>query len=138
MSTEVTRRVVESYLRDGKPSWLAEDVEFFEPAADQPHTGRSEVHEWQARFCNRTFSHVSVDRVALVVDDSHAVYEFLFTGVHRGSLYQEAPTGLQVTIPMAVTYQVRAGEITRARLYYGVGALPNTLGGEAIHEGGRR
>lgn len=77
-----------------------------------------------------------MDRVALVVDDSHAAYEFLFRGVHSGSLYGEAPTGRPVTMPMVVSYQVHGGEITQARLDYDAGGLRGTLCAERIDEAG--
>lgn len=123
MSTLQTRRVVEGYLSEHGGEWLAEAVEFFEPAASEPHRGRSEVAEWLAGFYGGAFGEARAEPVALVVDGERAGYEFVFSGVHRGSLFGETPTGRVVRMPMAAFYQVRAGEIVAARLYYDTGGL---------------
>lgn len=57
-----TLRVVQSYLADGHMNWLAEVIDFIEPATQKPHIERVAVHEWQARFCNTAFSEVRIEK----------------------------------------------------------------------------
>lgn len=128
MSAVQTRQVVEGYLHGHAGEWLAETVEFFEPASAEPHRGRSDVTQWLAGFYGGAFREAEAHPVALVIDDECAGYEFVFSGVHSGSLFGEAPTGRAVKVPMAAFYQVRDGEIVAARLYYDTGCLRAQLG----------
>jgi hypothetical protein len=128
MSALQTRRVIEGYLGQHGSEWLAEAVEFFEPAASEPHRGRSDVAQWLAGFYGGAFDEATAEPVALVVDDERAGYEFVFSGVHRGSLFGETPTGRVLRVPMAVFYQVKDGEIVAGRLYYDTASMRTQLG----------
>jgi predicted ester cyclase len=123
MSAQETLQVVEGYLGGHGTQWLAEDVEFFDPGQPQPHRGRSEVARWLSGFYGGAFSDARAEPVSLVADGQRAGYEFVFTGVHTGSLFGEVPTGRAVRVPMAAFYDVEGGEIVRARLYYDAGCL---------------
>lgn len=127
MSADETRRVVTSYLADHGGEWLAEQVQFFEPGAPQPHTGRQQVSEWLGRFYGGAFSEAEADGRSIVVDDGRAACEFVFSGVHTGSLFDEMPTGRRVSLPMAAVYDVAGGEIVAARIYYDAGRLRDEL-----------
>jgi hypothetical protein len=135
MSAVQTRQVVEGYLRGHGGEWLAETVEFFEPASAEPHRGRNEVAQWLAGFYTGAFSEAEAHPVALVIDGERAGYEFVFCGVHSGSLFGEAPTGRSIRVPMAAFYQVKDGEIAAARLYYDTGFLRAQLGRPDRSEG---
>jgi ketosteroid isomerase-like protein len=130
-----TRQVVEGYLRGHGGEWLAETVEFFEPGSAEPHRGRSEVAQWLAGFYAGAFSEARAEPVALVVDGERAGYEFVFSGLHSGSLFGEAPSGRSVRVPMAAFYEVKDGEIVAGRLYYDTGCLRAQLGGPDRSEG---
>jgi hypothetical protein len=133
VSVEETRRVVEGYLGGHGTEWLAELVEFSDPAEPAPHRGRSQVAEWLGRFYGGAFTEARAEPRSLVVDDDRAAYEFVFSGVHSGSLHGEAPTGRGVSVPMVVVYDVAGGEIVSARLYYDAGRLRQELAGEPAH-----
>ncbi len=132
MSADETRRVVTSYLADHGNEWLAEQVEFVEPGAAEPHRGRQRVSEWLARFYGGAFGEAHAEGRSLVVDDGRAACEFVFSGVHTGSLCGEQPTGRQVSVPMAAVYDVDGGEIVSARIYYDAGRLRDELNSSAL------
>jgi hypothetical protein len=128
MSAAETRRVVESYLGEHGGQWLAEGVEFFEPAQPEPHRGREDVVGWLGRFYGGAFSDAAAESRSLLVDDGRAAYEFVFSGRHTGSLFGEQPTGRTVAVPMVALYDVAGGEIATGRLYYDAGRLRHELG----------
>ncbi len=128
MSAVQTRKVVEGFLGEHGSEWLAEAVEFYEPAAAEPHRGRSDVAQWLAGFYGAAFDGARAEPVALIVDGERAGYQFVFSGVHSGSLFGEAPTGRAVRVPMAVFYEVKDGEIVSASLYYDTAGLSAQLG----------
>lgn len=128
MSAQQTSQVVEGYLGGHGTQWLAEGVEFFDPSQTEPHRGRSEVAGWLSGFYGGAFSDARAEPVSLVVDEQRAGHEFVFSGVHTGSLFGEAPTGRAVRVPMAAFYYVEGGEIVRARLYFDAGGLRDELG----------
>ena len=131
MSVAETRRVVEGYLGAHGSEWLAEGVEFVEPAQPAPHRGREEVVGWLGRFYGSAFSDATAESRSLLVDDGRAAYEFVFSGRHTGSLFGEQPTGRTVSVPMVALYDVAGGEIAAGRLYYDAGRLRHDLGAAA-------
>ena len=138
MSAEETRRVVEGYLGGHGTEWFAERVEFFEPSEPKPVQGRQQVAEWLGRFYSGAFADAKADGRSLVVDDGRAAYEFVFCGIHTGSLFGEDPTGRRVSVPMAAIYDVAGGEIVAARLYYDAGRLRDELSAKPPVMAGRR
>jgi ketosteroid isomerase-like protein len=123
MSIEETRRVMEGYLGSHGGGWFAEDVEFHDMSRPEPLRGRAEVEAWLDGFYHRAFSQARADASRLVVGDGIAAADWVFRGVHSGSLAGERPTGSLVDVPMAALYEVAAGQIVRARLYYDTATL---------------
>lgn len=137
MSTEETRSVVEGYLADHGPEWLSERIVFQDMTKPEPMRGRSEVSAFVRRFYIDVFGGGRVEETRLTAEGHRVVAEWLFRGRHAGSLLGETPTGREVEVPMACVYEVMAGEITAARLYYDQSTLLRQLGAGAALAIGR-
>lgn len=120
---EEARRVVEGYLADHAAEWLSEQVEFRDMTQPEPMQGRTEVTAFLHRFYNEVFSDARADAPRLTAEAGRVVAEWTFRGRHTGSLMGETPTGREVELPMACSYDVQAGEISAARLYYDTATL---------------
>lgn len=119
MSIEATRQVVNGYLSDLGGHWFSHDVRFLDVADPPVRIGRPAAVQAVGRFfAGGLFASPRRDDLALIVADGRAAAEWIFHARHVGSLYGEAPTGRNVTAPMAVLFDVVGGEITRAHLFY--------------------
>jgi predicted ester cyclase len=127
MSTQETRQVLQGYLTGHGPEWLAEAVEFHDTAHLRAYHGRTEATAWLAAWYTGAFSDAHADVVSLVAAENVAAAEWVFHGVHTGSLTGERPTGRPVRLPMSAFYEVERGEIVRARLYYDTALLKAQL-----------
>ncbi|MHB8489092.1 MAG: ester cyclase [Candidatus Dormibacteria bacterium] len=127
MSLDETRRVMEGYFGSHGGSWFADDVEFHDMSQPEPQRGRANVEAWLDSFYHGAFAEARADEARLVVGDGVAAADWVFKGRHAGSLMGEQPTGKLVEVPMAALYEIAAGEIVRARLYYDSAALARQL-----------
>jgi steroid delta-isomerase-like uncharacterized protein len=120
-------QIVQSYLADHAVEWLSEQVEFHDMTQPEPMHGRAEVARFLGKFYRDTFSDAHVDELRLTADGERVCVEWVFRGRHTGSLAGEEPTGRKVAQPMACVFEVAAGEIRRARLYYDGASLIHQL-----------
>ena len=121
--------IVQSYLETRDPNLLAEDAQYFDSTTSAPIVGRDIISQTQDAFYGQAFSEtLAVPIRYIVADDGMVVVEFEFTGVNTGEFAQQPPTGANVLIPMAGVYQVEAGQIVEARLYYDSNLLYTQLG----------
>jgi hypothetical protein len=103
MTDEETRRVVEGYLGDQSGHWLAEEVELEDTCCSEIKRGRGEVAAWLRALTDTA----DARRARLTIEDGRAVVE-------------------QLSSPaFAAVFEVDAGEITRARLYYAPRLAPH-------------
>lgn len=128
MRRDEARQVVEAYLAGHGAEWLSEGVEFRDMTQPQPMRGRAETAAFLQRFYGEIFSDAHITDVILTADDARVAVEWTFHGRHTGSLVGETPSGNAVTLPMACSYDVAAGEITAARLYYDTASLLRQIG----------
>lgn len=128
MNHDDARQVVEGYLDGHRPEWLSEQVVFHDMTRPEPMRGRAEVTGFLHRFYEDLFSGGRVEHVRLTAGAGRVVAEWVFHGRHSGSVMGESPTGRDVEIPMACAYEVAAGEITAARLYYDQATLLRQIG----------
>ncbi|HUY60279.1 MAG TPA: ester cyclase [Candidatus Dormibacteraeota bacterium] len=127
MSIEETRRVIEGYFTGHGGNWFSEEVEFHDMSQPQARRGRAEVEAWLHTFYQDAFADARAEAARLVIGDGIAAADWVFQGRHVGSLAGESPSGRVVELPMAALYEVRDGEIVRARLYYDSATLLRQL-----------
>ena len=63
-----------------------------------------------------------------IFDDGHAFTEGFLVGKHIGEFAGIPATGKDVKVPMCVSYDVSAGQIQRARVYFLMASLMHQLG----------
>jgi predicted ester cyclase len=118
MSVDESRRVIAGHLNNRAPEWLAETVELRVVGDEQTWFGRKAVSSWLRRLYDEVLDHAQTESLLLTVDDGRGAGEWVLRGRHVGSFVGETPTGRDVALAMACVYDVAAGEIVQARLYY--------------------
>ena len=121
MITQDATQVIEAYFQDHDPRYFAQDAEFRFP--DSTQRGRAAIGSYLDYFRHVLFTEVENPVTNLVAAGDRVAAEFTFKGRHSGPLMGIEATGRRVEVPMCAFYDLRAGEISRARLYYDSGTL---------------
>ncbi len=127
MTTEATRQVVERYLHGHDSEAVAADAEYIVMGSGQRAKGRAEVEGLLEFFYHRAFDAVAEPK-SLVIDGDYAVVEADFVGRHIGEFGDLKPTGKSVRVPLCVAYEVRKGQIAKARIYFETDSLRKQIG----------
>ena len=124
MSAEQNRAALTRYLESNHSdlTMMAEDVIFTNMATGEEHSGREAVREMLEFVYHGAFEGHAETR-NLIVDGDRAVLEATFVGVHKGDFAGVSATGREVRVPLAVIYDMKAGKITRGRVYFEVPAF---------------
>ncbi|HXF06668.1 MAG TPA: ester cyclase [Blastocatellia bacterium] len=128
MSAQDNIKVVQAYLANHDPKFMAEDATFQDFSQVEPLRGREAISAMLDMFYHTAFSEARAEVRNLVADDKSIVLEFTFHGVNTGSLMGMPPTNKRVEIPMCAIYDVEGGVIRRARLYYDSATMAKQLG----------
>lgn len=132
MSVEETRTVISRYLESGHSDLaiMAPDVCFTVMATGQEFRGPEAIGAMLRYFYQQAFE-ADATNERLVVGEGHVVGEWDFVGRHIGEFAGVPPTGKEVRVPLAVSYDLEDGKVTRGRVYFEtpaflaqVGALP--------------
>lgn len=122
MSMQETQRVLEAYAASHDTRLVAPDAVFTDTASGQQYVGREAI----AAMLDYVY-HVAFDARAevsnLIVGDGMAVLEAEVVGTHIGEFAGVPPTGMDVRIPLAVSYDIADGLIQRARVYLQLAAF---------------
>jgi predicted ester cyclase len=127
MTTNDALRVVQGYLAGHAVEWLSEQIEFQDVTRPALMRGRREVGAFLHLLFTEAFSDARVDDIRITPSGDRVCAEWVFRGRHTGSFAGERPTGREVAHPFACVYEVEAGEIRRARLYYDSAGLRTQL-----------
>lgn len=128
MSAQDNIKIVQGYLANHDPRFMAEDATFQDYSQPEPLRGREAIGAMLDMFYHTAFSEARAEVRNLVADDRSVVLEFTFHGVNTGSLMGMPPTGRRVEVPMCAIYDVEGGIIRRARLYYDSATMARQLG----------
>ena len=122
MSIEETRTVLEEYWENHDPRYVAEDAVFTMQPTGEEIRGRDAIAKPRAGF-----SHGALDaratRTNAICGDGQGVLEARVVGRHTGVFAGVPATGREVNVPLCVTYELRGGLITQARIYLMVNVL---------------
>jgi predicted ester cyclase len=127
MQAKGTREVVEGYLSGHDANAIAPDAEYTVMGTGRTARGRSEVEGLLEFFYHQAFD-AKAERKNLVIDGDRAVLEADFVGRHIGDFEGIKPTGKSVKIPLCVSYEVRDGQIAKARIYFETDSLRKQVG----------
>ncbi len=96
-------------------------------ATGQDRHGRDGVLGLLNFFYHIAFEATAEPRVT-IFGENNAVWEGEFIGRHTGEFAGIPATGKDVRVPLCVLYDVEAGEIKRARIYFEMPVLFQQLG----------
>lgn len=122
MTVDETRRIVEGYLTGGHgTSAVAEDAVFTVMGTGQQARGREAIGQLLTYFYHEAFD-AKAEGIGLVVGEGKAVFEGDFTG-RIGDFAGIPASGVEVHVPLCVSYDLADGRIVQARIYFETDAL---------------
>lgn len=107
---------------------LAENIICEDYAQDRILRGRAEVVALLDAFFIRGFTNVQVNLRTALTDESSAVFEFVFRGLHVAPFLDIPATQRAVELPMVIICHLTNEQVQRAALYYDAGVLLRQLG----------
>jgi len=120
--TEVTRRVIESYVTEHDPNHVAEDAVFVMMPTGEEYHGRDDIAKHLAAFYHGSLT-ARADVVSMIFSGNRALLEATVVGKHTGDFAGIPATGRDVSVPLAVSYEMEGDKIKRARIYLMVNVL---------------
>ena len=122
MSIEETRTVLEEYWENHDPRYVAEDAVFTMQPTGEEIRGRDAIAKLLAGFYNGALD-ARATRTNAIFGDGQGALEARVVGRHTGVFAGVPATGREVNVPLCVTYELRGGLITQARIYLMVNVL---------------
>lgn len=122
--------IVQTYLAERDPAYLADDVSYYDPLIAQPVGDMDELNEWDGLFSGDAFSDVYVDPQHYVVAEDTVVAEFHYSAINTGEYQDQGATDLSVEMRVVGIFDVDVSnsEIDAARFFYDTGWLHYQLG----------
>jgi len=96
--------------------YVAEDAVYRNLNTGQVHRGKTEVGA-MLHYVYRVAFNARIERTNLVVEGNKAVLEGYFTGKHIGEFMGIPATNREVRVPLSVSYELKDGLISEARIY---------------------
>ncbi len=128
MSAQENIQIVQSYLANHDPKFMASDATFRDFSQPEPVVGPEAIGGMLDFLYNVAFPGAEAEPRNVVADDKSVTLEFTFRGVHQGELMGIPPTGKSVEIAMCAVYDVEGSIIRNARLYYDSATMAKQLG----------
>jgi len=123
----LTEQNLLAYFETHDVKYVTEDAIFKNLSTGEVYNGRAEIGALL-----HFLYHVAFDAKAEVKNyfftEKKAVVEGLFKGRHIGELVGIPPTNKEVSVPLAVTYDLENGLISQARIYMLTSVLMEQLG----------
>jgi steroid delta-isomerase-like uncharacterized protein len=129
MSAESTRKVIQRYV-DSKHTdmgVMADDVVFRNMATGDESRGPDGVRQMLQYIYHTAFDADAVNP-KIIADENKAVLEATFKGKHIGEFAGIPATGKEVSVPLAVVYDLENDKIKEGRVYFEAPALFAQLG----------
>ncbi len=107
---------MESYIKTHDVQFVAEDAVFINMSTGDKTKGREAIGNML-----HYIYHIAFDAKAEIksksITESKAVVEASFKGKHTGEFAGHQPTNKEVDVPLCITYDLKDGLITEARIY---------------------
>jgi steroid delta-isomerase-like uncharacterized protein len=131
-TAEETRRVMEAYGGSRDTGLIAPDAVFVDSATGHQYVGREAIASLLRTLYHDAFD-ARVEATSLLIAPGKAVLEGHLVGIHVGEFAGVPASGIEVRIPLVVSYEVADGLIQRARVHLQVAALLRQVGTTARH-----
>jgi steroid delta-isomerase-like uncharacterized protein len=126
VSLAETKRNIEAFFATHDVKYVAEDVVYTSLNTGERTVGREAVGHMLHYIYHVAFD-AKAEIVNTIITEDHALLEANVKGRHIGEFAGIAPTNKDVSIPVAVCYDLEDGLIKRARIYMLVDVLMKQL-----------
>ena len=126
VSLAETKRNIETFFATHDVKYVAEDVVYTSQNTGERTVGREAVGQMLHYIYHVAFD-AKAEIVNTIITEDHALLEANVKGKHIGEFAGVAPTNREVSIPVAVCYDLEDGLIKRARIYMLVDVLMKQL-----------
>jgi predicted ester cyclase len=124
-----TKKNLEAYFETHDAKYVAEDGVFINLATGERTEGREAVGQLLHHIYHVAFdAHAEVSNKMISTD--RAMVEGVIVGKHIGEFAGIAPTQKNIRVPLCVTYNMKDGLISEARIYMMVNVLIDQLTGK--------
>ena len=117
-----TREILESYWTNHDPGYVAEDAVFTMMPTGEEIRGRDAIARHMHHFYQVAFN-AKAERVSAIFAENSGLLEAMVVGKHTGEFAGIAATGREIRVPLSVAYELKNGQITKARIYLMVNVL---------------
>jgi hypothetical protein len=124
---ELAQKNMADYFVTHDVKYVAEDAIFKNLSTGEIYKGKAEIGG-MLHFMYKIAFNAKVESSNHLVSEDKAFFEGLFTGEHIGEMAGLAPTNKKVSVPIAVTYDLKNGLIQEARIYFQENVLLQQLG----------
>ena len=112
-----TRENILDYFKTHDPKYIAEDAVYKNLSTGEVYTGREEI-AGMLHFIYHVAFDAKAETINTVITEDKAVVEGYFKGRHIGEIAGLKVTNKEVDIPLCVSYDLKDGLITEARIYF--------------------
>ncbi|HTM91746.1 MAG TPA: ester cyclase [Flavisolibacter sp.] len=112
-----TQQNILDYFKTHDPKYIAEDAVYRNLSTGEVYTGREEI-SGMLHFMYHVAFDAKGEVVNTVITETKAVVEAYFKGRHIGEIAGVKATNKEVDIPLCVSYDLKDGLITQARIYF--------------------
>ena len=127
MSYEETKAIMEAYWGGHAAECVAEDAVYTMMVSGEEDHGHEAIFRTMKSFYSEAFDG-TFEETNTIIAEENAVTEGYLVGKHVGEFAGVPATGRDVRVPMCVIYDVHAGYIQRARIYFQMATLLQQLG----------
>jgi hypothetical protein len=128
--TETTRRVLESYWTEHDKNHVAENAVFIMMPTGEEIRGREDIAKHLEGFYHGSLT-ARAEVVNSVFAGNKGLLEAKVVGKHTGDFAGIPATGRDVSVPIAVSYELDGDKIKTARIYLMVNVLIGQI--SAVH-----
>jgi predicted ester cyclase len=122
-----TRQNILDYFNTHDPKYIAEDAVYRNLSTGEVYTGREEI-TGMLHFMYHVAFDAKAETINYVIAENKAVVEAYFKGRHVGEIAGLKATNKEIDVPLCVSYDLKDGLITQARIYMLSEVLMRQLG----------
>lgn len=127
MPYEETKAVMDGYLSGHAAEYIAEDAVFTMMVSGVEDHGHEAIFRTMKYFYGVAFEGTFEGTNMIIAEDS-AVAEGYLVGKHVGEFAGIPASGKDVRVPMCIVYEIQAGHIQKARIYFQMATFLNQIG----------
>ncbi len=121
-----TEKNMKDYFETHDLKFIHDDAVFTNMASGETHNGKSEIGAMLQYMYKIAFD-AKADTVNRIITEDRALLEGTFKGKHIGDFAGIPATNKEISVPLAVSYELEDGLIKKARIYFLANVLMEQL-----------